>query len=229
MKHKILAYALATAMLLIGAAPASAGIISTFNGSALADIDAEGGASTTLSITDMGSIMDLNIAMMINNSIAEPGFFEAFVSDMTITLFHDGVLVTLFSSTGGGDFGIMDIIFDDEAANQVDEGDAMTWMGSWQPDGLLSAFDGMDISGDWILSFQDNHFSDEGDELIAWSLIVELPDMSGGTGGGCDGDCGGGGGNNQIPVPSTVLLFGLGMAALGLRRQNNQSRSVAAL
>ncbi|KGJ99312.1 PEP-CTERM sorting domain-containing protein [Thalassotalea sp. ND16A] len=227
MKHKILAYGLAMAMFLIGAAPASAGMIVTFNGDPLADIDMEGGNAVTLTISDMGEILDLNIAMMINN----PYFPEdASITDMTITLSHNGTDVVLFNSTGNLQFGWMDILFDSEAAEEVDESDPLSWFGVKQPHGDLSDFYGMDISGDWVLSFMDNHFEDDGDMLYEWSLIAHLEGDHGG--GGCDYDCcdndcggGGGGGNNQIPVPSTVLLFGLGMTALGLRRQN---RSVAA-
>lgn len=218
MKKQIGICALATAMLLSGAVPAWAGLIDV-DGEPAINIDTAppGTETLALNIEQTGLITDVNVAVQINNPADM--FSEAIISDMSIFLNHGSTSLTLFSSNGSAEFGTMDIIFDDEALGEVDETNFETWIGTWRPDTPLSAFDGMDVSGDWTLLFVDNNFEDEGDSLLGWSLIAEYEEPSAVSSGGAGSAPVASENVNQIPVPSTVLLFGLGMVGLGLRRQ----------
>jgi len=73
-------------------------------------------------------------------------------------------------------------------------------IGTYLPVEALSTFDGQELSGNWTLSLQDiSPWPGEGLDLISWRLVGE-----------------------QVPEPSTSLLFACGLTGLviiGRRRR----------
>jgi hypothetical protein len=68
----------------------------------------------------------------------------------------------------------MDVTFDDRASTRIDlatsaAGQPLT--GTYQPDGLLSSFDGMAANGAWDLFVADESTPDQG-TLESWSLTI---------------------------------------------------------
>jgi hypothetical protein len=106
---------------------------------------------------------------------------------------HGGVTVTVVQRIGdatnalvcdgvgccGSSADNMDVILDDEAATPI-HGVVGTPIGTFSPRNPLSAFDGMDVNGDWTITASDNAAGDTG-TLDQWCMEVTL-DGSGGGG-----------------------------------------------
>jgi cysteine-rich repeat protein len=98
---------------------------------------------------------------------------------------HGGVTVTVVQRIGdatnalvcdgvgccGSSADNMDVILDDEAAAPI-HGAVGTPIGTFSPRNPLSAFDGMDVNGDWNILVIDNALGDTG-TLDQWSLHVD--------------------------------------------------------
>jgi subtilisin-like proprotein convertase family protein len=117
--------------------------------------------------TSAGIVRDLDLTLSISHS---------FVGDLDVTLTHmpSGVSVALFTDIGGTDEGLM-IRLNDEAGTDISTADNPSdgvIVGTFNPEltALLSAFDGVDASGEWRLSITDDSSSDTG-LLFSWSLV----------------------------------------------------------
>ena len=117
-----------------------------------------------------GTIRDLDLTL----SIAHP-----FAGDLDVTLTHvgSGISLELFSDVGGTDEGFI-IRLSDEAGNSIETADNpndAAISGTYNPEGtsLLSVFDGLDATGEWILSIKDDLSNDTG-SLISWSLQISV-------------------------------------------------------
>ena len=86
----------------------------------------------------------------------------------------------------------MDATFDDAAAALAPtSGDVV---GTYLPVNALSAFDGVQLAGDWTLSLQDlSSWPDEGLDLISWGLV-----------------------GDHVPEPSTALLLAIGLIGIAV-------------
>jgi subtilisin-like proprotein convertase family protein len=117
-----------------------------------------------------GRITDLDISLNI---------FHTFDGDLDVTLTHvpSGISVVLFTDVGGTDEGFL-IRLDDEAGTDIGTADNPmdgAIAGTFNPEGtaLLSAFDGLDASGDWTLIVtDDNPAGGDIGTLFGWSLHV---------------------------------------------------------
>ncbi len=132
------------------------------------------GVSTTINLNEIGTITDVNIDLEITH---------AWMGDVQATLTHGGVSVVLFDRPGvpasgfGCGQGNMDCTFDDESINGpiedlCDIADP-TYAGDYNPADPLSAFIGMEASGDWVLSLSDAETQDEG-ILDGWCIDIEI-------------------------------------------------------
>lgn len=120
--------------------------------------------TSTLTIGSSGSIADVNV-LGIDIS-------HTWVEDLTLILTSpQGTSVTLWD-LGCGDFDDMLISFDDEGLTNGSYPCPPTDGLAYQPDELLSAFDGESMQGTWTLTIIDNFTGADFGMLNAWSLEV---------------------------------------------------------
>ncbi|MCA9072571.1 MAG: proprotein convertase P-domain-containing protein, partial [Planctomycetaceae bacterium] len=103
----------------------------------------------------LGNITDLDVTLDIAHTS---------VVDLTLQLISPtGTIVTLFSNIDGTADNLFGTILDDEAPTSIDTGSApFTGRFQLEPSALLSAFDGEDPNGQWILRVMDGIGEDEG-------------------------------------------------------------------
>ena len=136
----------------------------TYTNEENAPIPADGGSSgvteSTIEISDNGTIEDLNVQINLTHT---------WDSDLDITLIApDGTVVELTSDNGSFGDNYTNTLFDDEALTDITSGYA-PFSGTFRPEGDLSDFDGMDMSGIWTLRIVDDMGGDTG-TLDSWSL-----------------------------------------------------------
>lgn len=120
---------------------------------------------------------------------------HSFNPDLTLWITHDNASAKLVDQIVSIGSNFENTHFDDEAALSIYSGIAYApYPGSFRPDQALSIFDGVDAYGLWTLHITDNWAGDDG-ILKGWSLNV------------------------KVPEPSPLILIGLGLLALGLRRK----------
>jgi len=117
--------------------------------------------SSTLNITDIGNIGDINVLLDIEHT---------YINDLIISLqAPNGTVAIIVNKPCGGDDNIV-MIVDDEGASSLPcppvDG------GAYQASNSLSGFDGLGLSGTWTLTVEDTA-SGDGGNLNAWALIVE--------------------------------------------------------
>ncbi|MDX1736033.1 MAG: hypothetical protein R3228_16780, partial [Halioglobus sp.] len=120
-------------------------------------------------------IEDVDVSILIGPDPASPGNFNP--HDLVIGLQHEGVDVQLTPDGLGRQSAVFDATFDDESPELFPIlGDIF---GVFQPTGMLSAFDGLDVFGTWTLSILDPFVPGEGANLVAWSLQVQHAPLPG--------------------------------------------------
>lgn len=113
------------------------------------------------------------IAAVIINNIAGDGFFDMGGNSNSITIpsvmisLEDGNTLVDIASMISADF---DLSFDDEAPNAVTDCPATTGA-TYQPEEVLSLFNGENAQGTWTLSVADNTATDGG-QLNSWRLEI---------------------------------------------------------
>lgn len=118
---------------------------------------------STLTVPDSYSIKDVNVVLNLEHT---------WVSDLYVYLIApNGTEIELFSDVGGSGDNFEGTILDDEAEVLINDG-AAPFTGSFQPEGSLLDFFGMNPHGVWQLKVTDDASDDEG-YLISWSLIIE--------------------------------------------------------
>ena len=146
------------------------------------------GASSTLSVSGVGRISDVNVRMNITHP---------YVGDLEVRLTSpDGTVVTLVDNRGGSGDNFVTTVFDDEAATAISAG-AAPYTGSFRPEQPLSALDGEDADGTWTLRAIDQASADIG-TLNSWGLDItnvtcSIGDPSGRSDGSVRGDFNGDG------------------------------------
>ena len=90
------------------------------------------------------------------------------VGDLEFTLSHNGVTDTIIYRNGGSNDDFIDLILSDASSMPLDSG-AAPYSGSFMPYKPLSAFAGLEPTGDWILNIYDGVDNNNG-SLNAWSL-----------------------------------------------------------
>ncbi|HPF37739.1 MAG TPA: NF038122 family metalloprotease [Phycisphaerae bacterium] len=191
---------------------------------AIPDDDATG-VSVTQTQTANGYISDIDVALRIDHT---------YQGDIVAILTHDGTSVDLIrragSSTwscspaptgyGVNNFGVSGdpLVLDDDAAVTIDcyngpAGGVANYAGPAMPHEPLSAFNGLNMAGDWTLIVQDRAGADIG-TLVTWTLDITsegfdcngngVPDdcdLTNDPGGDCDG--------NGIPDACETQSFGV--------------------
>jgi VWFA-related protein len=131
--------------------------------------------TSTLAVPAIGSITDVNVVLSITHSC---------VGELSIFLIApDSTRVELSTGNGAcGKFGYSGTIFDDEAGSVITAGNS-PFIGSYQPEGLLSGLDGSSAAGTWTLEIADDTIQDSG-SLTAWSLEFDAVDPTDSDGDG---------------------------------------------
>ena len=145
----------------------------------------EGTTNSYLDVSGAGTIMDLNVFVDLDHT---------YMWDLEISLIHGTTSVILFGNHGSGGDDLTDVTFDDEASTPISSGTPPYGPGSFRPDEALSAFDGMDVNGQWNLRIVDSLSFDDG-MLYAWRIEGEKE-------------------NGYIPEPASMALFGIGLLGI---------------
>lgn len=124
-----------------------------------------GKTNSTLAISDAFNILDLNVQLDLSHTWNE---------DLDVFLISPaGTRVELFTDVGGSFDNFTDTILDDQASTPITAGTA-PFTGTFQPEGLLSDFNGESTSGIWTLEIQDDEKFEVG-TLNSWSITVTHP------------------------------------------------------
>ena len=123
------------------------------------------GASSFITVTDAKTIQDVNVKVNITHT---------FDGDITLYLIApNSTQVTLSAKRGSSGDNFTNTVFDDEAATPISSG-AAPFTGSFRPETLLSALDGMTSAGTWRLKVVDNAGIDVG-TIDNWTLSLTYP------------------------------------------------------
>lgn len=115
---------------------------------------------TAINVPDGGTIKDVDVQV----NVLHPNDHE-----VTLTLFHGAVDVTLVNAAGGTGDNFTHTILDDEAATAVAAG-AAPFAGRYRPIDLLGSFDGGSAAGEWQMLAKDE--STGPGTLDYWRLII---------------------------------------------------------
>jgi subtilisin-like proprotein convertase family protein len=137
----------------------------TFDGGGVAIPDGDPtGVTSVIEVTEVGTVLDVNVRVTITHTWDE---------DLTVRLESPlGTVVELTSVNGGGGHNYTDTWFDDQATDPITSG-VPPFTGTFQPEQLLSAFDGEDQQGSWTLHVIDDYPGDTG-VLDSWTLDIEV-------------------------------------------------------
>jgi hypothetical protein len=184
----------------------NAGLI-TLVGDAANDVDTAAPTLVNIISTSAGTITDLNLFIDFDASCC--------AYDNTLILKHidtgtSAIIWVDSDSSGYQTFGeVRNTTFDDEASiafinAPFNFGGFDILPGEYRSSDLLSIFDGESLLGSWQLSIQNTGCCvAEGDDLLAWSIIANVDNVS-------------------VPEPSTVAIFSLGIMGLASRRFKKQ-------
>jgi subtilisin-like proprotein convertase family protein len=115
---------------------------------------------SNLTVPDSFTISDVNVTLNISHT---------YNSDLIAELVApNGTRVTLFSKVGGASDNFTNTIFDDQASTSITSGSG-PFSGSYRPESLLSALNGIDAAGVWKLEIRDTALQNSG-TLHGWSL-----------------------------------------------------------
>ncbi|MGJ9419944.1 PEP-CTERM sorting domain-containing protein [Massilia sp. CMS3.1] len=168
-------------------------------------------ATRVLAVDVHGTITDVNITVEFSkcdnppigpNGRACVGRGSPFESEFSLVLVGpNGQSATLVDSfdtytagTVGSGVGRVLVTFDDEAAAAAGP---RVRAGTFRPEDMLSAFDGMDLFGSWTLFLQDD-FPADPLEFFSTSLEIAYEPA-------------------PVPEPATLAMLGLGLGLMGMR------------
>ena len=156
------------ALFAIGLSNAGATQMTLASGDTPVVINDESSASSTITVTGSGRILDVNALVNITHT---------WDADLVLMLTHNGVTVLLSNQNGGsGSQNYTNTLFDDSAYTAINAGYAYApYTGSFSPEQALSAFIDMDVAGDWTFTATDLYAGDTG-VIDNWSLIATVPE-----------------------------------------------------
>jgi hypothetical protein len=179
-----------------------------------------GSCVDTITVTDTGTIADLNVAVQIEHTwIGDLRGELSHSGGCSVMIWHRiGLIGDACCGCSGDD---MDVTLDDEAPGHIEDscgsGPSGGAAGDWQsgdpvdfPADSLANCIGDDISGDWTLTVSDGAGGDLG-TVLEWCLIENTGGDGGGDGGGVPATTG-------IGLVLLVLALG-GGSAYFLRRK----------
>jgi subtilisin-like proprotein convertase family protein len=115
-----------------------------------------------------GAIRDVNVRLDISHT---------WDADLDVFLISpQGRRIELFTDVGGSGDGFSATMLDDEASASVAFG-AAPFSGAFRPEGSLSAMDGLNANGTWLLEITDDAGLDIG-RLNSWSITLDTADVT---------------------------------------------------
>ncbi|MCH8851052.1 MAG: PQQ-binding-like beta-propeller repeat protein [Planctomycetes bacterium] len=132
-------------------------------GSGPIDIPVETDAQHIIMIEDEGIVLDLNVQIRV---------LHERIGDLRIMLTHLGTTVTILDQVCGDYSDFACTMLDDEAEWIIEEHCESGFCATYQPSNPLSAFDGMPLTGAWILTIEDLEPGNTG-TLEEWFLRIE--------------------------------------------------------
>lgn len=170
------------------------------SGPAATNVDTDPATVIFLNVLQTGTITDINVELVIRDDDDDDQPC-CYIDNLDITLSHTGVDVLLYP---GGDEDTsesnMDAIFDDAAAAPAPtEGSVV---GTFQPVDPLSGFNGQSLAGQWALTIFDHDVPNDGTDLISWRIFGTTAE--------------------EVPVPATLALLGLGLVGIGYQRRKQR-------
>ncbi|TWT40299.1 hypothetical protein RAS1_40070 [Phycisphaerae bacterium RAS1] len=135
------------------------------------------GVSDTMNVPDSITIGDVNIGLTIPHT---------WVGDLVVSVTHGATTVTIVDRPGqsGSGFGCSadnynGIVIDDEGVVGIENAcaDNLTSPPNYRPNNPLSAFDGQNSAGAWVINVSDNAGADLG-TLVSWSVIIDTAGVS---------------------------------------------------
>lgn len=158
---------------------------------------------STILVPDNFVVTDVNVEVNLEHTWVGDLILELTGPDSTVVrLMGDGPDGFVGPDGSSGD-NLTGTVFDDEALASI-TGVSSTdapFTGSWIPRGALSAFDGINAAGNWVLTITDEESADTGN-FLNWSLTFEGREIDG-----------------NVPAPGTLLLLALGAVGLARRRR----------
>jgi subtilisin-like proprotein convertase family protein len=136
---------------------ASLGATQVASGNVNLPIPDNGSVSSTINIPTTGALCDVNIGVNLTHTWDD---------DLTITIAHAGTSVVLVANRGAGGDNFTGTIFDDQATAAISSG-TPPFTGSFRPQQALAAFNGLSLSGNWVLTITDASDPDVG-TLLNW-------------------------------------------------------------
>lgn len=145
---------------------AAGGVPTTYSTSVPVAIQDNTTVNSPITVGAASTISDVNVGVNITHS---------YDGDLVVSLVAPGAgpVVTLVNRRGTGGDNFTNTVFDDEAATAITAG-SPPYTGSFRPEGLLSALDGMSSAGTWQLRVADQANIDTG-SIVSWSLILTTP------------------------------------------------------
>ena len=145
------------ALFAIGLSNAGATQMTLASGDTPVVINDESSASSTITVTGSGRILDVNALVNITHT-------------------WDADLLLSNQNGGSGSQNYTNTLFDDSAYTAINAGYAYApYTGSFSPEQALSAFIDMDVAGDWTFTATDLYAGDTG-VIDNWSLIATVPE-----------------------------------------------------
>lgn len=130
------------------------------------------GLSNSLTVDGLsGEILDLDVSLTVPHT---------YIGDLGVQLIHvdSGIAIILFNQVGdqglftcSGD--LIDVVLNDSVPDKITETCEQEIIGSFQSEQPLSAFEGLDVSGEWQLTLVDREGPDTG-VLESWCLLPTL-------------------------------------------------------
>lgn len=112
-------------------------------------------------------------------------------SDMSFSLLHNSMNVPLITNRGGSGDNFIGTVLNDSASVPISSGTA-PFTGVFRPEQNLTLFNGLAVTGTWLLFMNDNATGDTG-TLRAWCIVFEVGYFFGGI--------------STIEIPFTYRLY----------------------
>ncbi len=132
-------------------------------------------AGTSAPIADVNFSFD-GSACNAADSATTNAVTQTWNDDMTYTLISPaGTRVTLMANRGGSGNHICNAVFDDSASTTIaSTGTSLVnlFTGSWRPESPLSAFNGENANGTWLLELQDRFPTADAATVRAFSMLI---------------------------------------------------------